>query len=451
LRGWADANQDGVVRVRELIDYTQKSIQHVQLPNLRQEPFWIGSNDIILGQTLENRGPDLNLIRESLDPIVESKMGWEIAVRTGSGKSLDYDQLVSQVEAQAEARAEQRKKEELRQGILESKARELQLKASNIWKRMRKARRIGGKEVYALVEHFIKDFGDLTVEVDGATKRVEISEVDVAKRWLRDKGRKLEGVLGYDMQLVTVSPFIMGSPQAERDRQSDEVLHEVLLTQDYFLGTYEVSQRIWTSIMGSNPSHFQRCGEDCPIESVSWCDTIIFANRISEREGFAKVYSLPYEFEEGMAEDQCGELSRMVMFDHSKNGYRLPTEAEWEYAAQAGRDSLYSGSGDPNAVGWTLENSSIRLHTVGILRPNDWGFYDMSGNVWEYIWDWYAPYPEDSVLNYNYSGPKDGILRGIRGGSWGMSPDTARVSNRHYATPGYRIRDVGFRLARSAF
>jgi hypothetical protein len=278
LRGWADANQDGVVRVRELIDYTQKSIQYVQLPNLRQEPFWVGSNDIILGQTLEQRGPDLNLIRESLDPVVESKMGWEIAIRTGSGNRLDYDNLVSQVEAQAEARAEQRKKEELRQGILESKARELELEARDIWKRMGKARRIGGKEVYALVERFIEDFGDLLVEVDGATKRVDISEVDVAKRWLRDKGRKLEGVLGYDMQLVTVAPFIMGSPKAERERQSDEVLHEVLLKQDYFLGTYEVTQKLWTSIMGSNPSHFQLCGGDCPVESISWCDAILCVN-----------------------------------------------------------------------------------------------------------------------------------------------------------------------------
>ena len=449
IRGWADANQDGVVRVRELIDYVQKAIQTVQLPNLTQEPFWIGGDDIVLGQTLEQQGPNLNSLRKSLDPIVESKMGWEIEVRTGSGESLDYDSLVDTVEAQAEARAEQRRKEELRQGVLKTKSKELQLRASNIWNKMAKARRLGGKEVYSLVERYIRDFEDLRVEVDGASVKVDIPQVEVAKRWLTEKGRKIEGVLGYDMQLVSSNSFIMGSPKAERNRQKDERLHEVNLKRDFYLGTFEVTQDLWTSIMGSNPSHFQRCGNRCPVESISWCDAIIFSNNLSKREGFAEVYTLPYEFSMGMDEETCAKLSRLVFADHNKNGYRLPTEAEWEYAARAGRDSLYSGSGDSVTVGWTRENSSMKLHPVCELSPNDWGFCDMSGNVWELVWDFYAPYPENYGIP-NYVGPDDGILRVLRGGSWGMDAGSSRIANRHYARPGYRIRDVGFRLARTA-
>lgn len=449
LRGWADANQDGAVRVRELIDYTQKALQTVQLPNLTQEPFWIGGNDIILGQTLEQQGPDLNALRKSLDPIVESKMGWDVEIRTGSGQSLDYDNLVDTVQAQAEAREEQRRKEDLRQGVLETKSKELQLRASNIWNKMSKARRLGGKEVYALVERYIQDFEDLYIEVDGASVKVDIPQVEVAKRWLSDKGRKIEGVLGYDMQLVTAAPFIMGSPKAERNRQKDEQLHEVSLKRDYYLGTFEVTQELWTTIMGSNPSHFQRCGARCPVESISWCDAVIFANRLSKREGFVEVYTLPYEFSIGMSEDVCAEQSRLVYADNNKNGYRLPTEAEWEYAARAGRDSLYSGSGDSASVAWTRDNSAIKVHSVCTLKTNDWGFCDMSGNVWELVWDFYAPYP----INYgipNYEGPDDGIFRILRGGSWGMDEGAARIANRHYARPGYRIRDVGLRLARTA-
>ena len=450
LRGWADANRDGVIRVRELIDYTQKVIQQVQLPNLRQEPFWVGSNDIVLGQTLEETGPDLNAIQRSVDPIAESRAGWNVAIRTGSGDNIEeYTALLAQVESQAQARAEQRKKEELRQGMLEQKSKEVQEKARDIWHRMAKARRLGGKEVFALVERFIKDFEDITIEVDGAVLRVHIVEVETAKRWLSEKGRNVESVLGYDMQLVTANSFIMGSPKGERDRNNDERLHEVFLGHDYYLGTYEVTQKLWVSIMESNPSHFQRCGELCPVESMSWCDAILFANRLSEREGFDKVYELPYEFLEGMTEERCGAQSRLVYVDYRKNGYRLPTEAEWEYAARAGRDSLFSGSGDSKEVGWTRDNSAMQLHPVGQLKANDWGFYDMSGNVWEYVWDCYGDYPEYSTPNY--AGLDSGLLRGIRGGSWGMEPANSRVANRHYAHPGYHIRDVGLRLARSAF
>ena len=149
LRGWADENNDGVVRVKELIDYTQKAIQSVQLPNLLQQPFWLGQDNLVLGQVLEAKGPDLVELRESIDPIVESKHGWRIAVQMGSGTNSDYDKLVSDVENKVQERIDQRRKEEIRQGLLEEKSKEVKSQARDIWRRMGKARRIGGKKCMA--------------------------------------------------------------------------------------------------------------------------------------------------------------------------------------------------------------------------------------------------------------------------------------------------------------
>ena len=254
LRGWADADQDGRVYTSELISYVQEGLATVQLPNQQQVPFSIGSGDRLLAQTLDPQGPDLNRIREGIDPVVESQYGWEVQVRLGSGENVDYDELVKEVEEQAQAQVDQRRKEELRKGVLAAKAVEEQKRARIIWKKMAKARRMGGKEIFALVERFVKDFDALVIEVDGLSQKVDIPEVAIAKRWLLEKGRKVKGVLGYNMVLITSEPFFMGSVRAERDRQEDEGLHEVTLNQDFFMGVTEVSQNLWSSVMLNNPS-----------------------------------------------------------------------------------------------------------------------------------------------------------------------------------------------------
>ena len=187
---------------------------------------------------------------------------------------------------------------------------------------------------------------------------------------------------------------------------------------------------------GSNPSHFK--GASRPVETVSWLDCVIFANLLSEKEGLDKVYEIP----EGMEEDcrnqtddwdeSLDEYADHVKVNNSANGYRLPTEAEWEYAAKGGEDYSYAGSNDLNEVGWYYENSGDETHPVGKKKANGYGLYDMSGNVWEWCFDAY-----------------DSSSRVYRGGSWYYYTGNCGVSNRRRGYPSNRYYDVGVRFFRS--
>jgi formylglycine-generating enzyme required for sulfatase activity len=211
----------------------------------------------------------------------------------------------------------------------------------------------------------------------------------------------------------------MGSPSNEEGHTSGEVLHEVTLTQGFWLSTYEITQAQWEDIMGDNPSSFP--GDFRPVDTVSWNDVQEFIVTLN-----AVTAGAPY---------------------------RLPTEAEWEYAYRAatlarfywGADSDETEIGD---YAWYDFNGGSRSHAVGEKIPNAWGFCDMSGNAYEWCQDYIGDYPAGPVTNPQ--GPNTGTDRVLRGGSWKATPNGCRAAHRNNATPLFAGEDYGFRLLRTA-
>jgi formylglycine-generating enzyme required for sulfatase activity len=233
-------------------------------------------------------------------------------------------------------------------------------------------------------------------------------------------GMKLTKTNSSGMKFVYISPgtFMMGSPANEKDRDNDEKQHQVTLSQGYYLQSTEVTQGQWKAVMGNNPSYFKDCGGDCPVEQVSWEDVQEFIRRLNQREG--------------------------------DDIYRLPTEAEWEYACRAGSNDRFCFGDDEGRLSeyaWYDSNSGKKTHGVAQKKPNPWGLYDMHGNVWEWCHDWFGDYPSGSVTDP--SGPSGGSVRVLRGGSWIYGPGYVRCADRFRGDPGVRCDDLGFRLLRT--
>jgi formylglycine-generating enzyme required for sulfatase activity len=219
------------------------------------------------------------------------------------------------------------------------------------------------------------------------------------------------------MEFVRIPPgeFMMGCSLGNRNCDGDEKpAHLVRLTKGFEMGIYEVTQAQWESVMGSNPSHFR--GANLPVEQVSWNDAQEFLQKLNTLgDGYQ---------------------------------YRLPTEAEWEYAARAGTMTLVPGSLD--AVAWYSQNSGSQTHPVGQKQPNPWGLYDMIGNVWEWVQDWYDPDYYQSAPATDPAGPSSGQNRSLRGGSWYYVARDGRISYRDYIDPAGGFDAMGFRCVRAA-
>lgn len=216
--------------------------------------------------------------------------------------------------------------------------------------------------------------------------------------------------IGSEFVLIPAGVFIMGSKE-------ERPIHQVTIRRQFSLGRYPVTQAQWAAVMGKNPSTFR--GKHRPVENVSWDDVQEFIRRLNAGEG--------------------GEQ------------YRLPTEAEWEYAARAGSTTTYSFGDDEGQVGeyaWYAANARGTTHPVGQLRPNAWGLYDMHGNVWEWVQDWYTTYPSEAVTDPR--GPSLGSSKVRRGGSWFGTARNCGSANRNFAEPGDRLDRLGFRLLRMA-
>ena len=219
------------------------------------------------------------------------------------------------------------------------------------------------------------------------------------------------------------------------DGFSDENPVHTVTVNSFYIGKYEVTQAQYQEIMGSNPSYYK--GNNRPVEHVSWYDAVQFCNKLSAREGLEPCYTIN---------------GTDVTCDFTKNGYRLPTEAEWEYAARGGNQSQgykYSGSNNPDEVAWYYDNSGSQTHDVVTKQANELGIYDMSGNVWEWCWDWYASDYYSNILQDNPKGPDGGSGRVDRGGGWDGNARHARVAERGSGIPSFSGSGLGFRLLRT--
>ncbi len=222
-----------------------------------------------------------------------------------------------------------------------------------------------------------------------------------------------------EMTFVYIPPgdFMMGSPASHKERDEDENRHKVTLTQGFNMQTTPVTQKQWKKVMGNLPSHFKRYRKDLPVESVSWDEVQQFIEILNQYgDGFH---------------------------------YRLPTEAEWEYAARAGSYARFCFGDSYEKLkdyAWFYDNSRVSTHPVAQKKSNQWGLYDMHGNVWEWCQDCYGPYKESDIIDPR--GYSASPTRVIRGGSWSSLAEFCRSASRQGFVPSSRNDGLGFRLVK---
>ena len=311
-------------------------------------------------------------------------------------------------------------------------------------------------EVSGKAEH---SFGEWTVTKE-ATEKAEGSKECVCTvcnyKDVIDIAKIPEGFV-----LIPAGTFQMGSNE---DYSFIKPVHEVTITKSFYMGKYEVTQaeyEKYCSYGSSSPSSDKGDGDNYPAYYVSWYDALVYCNKRSMAEGLTPCYSISGNTDPkkwGTVPTSSNSTWNAVVCDWNANGYRLPTEAEWEYAARAGDntvDSLtYSGTSDVNKLGeyaWYSSNSNSKTHEVGTKLPNAFGLYDMSGNVWEWCWNWYTKsYDTEAEGGSDPTGAAAGYWRVYRGGEWGSNSAGCAVSCRGYNGSCICNSGLGFRVVRAS-
>ena len=264
-----------------------------------------------------------------------------------------------------------------------------------------------------------------------------------------------EDSLPVEMVWVASGSFQLGN-DLDTGGDWDEYPVSSVTMSGFYIGKYQVTQGQYQAVMGHNPSFFKASSRENfrrPAEQVSWYDAIVFCNKLSLMEGLSPAYRISGSTNPSLwgavpTASNAAWDAAVIVSDTS--GYRLPTEAQWEYAAKGGNGSpgsyMYAGSNNPDNVAWYLD---ITTHVVGLKTPNGLHIHDMSGNVAEWCWDWFSFYTSDSKTDP--AGPSGSSLRDgrvVRGGSWVVSASNLRSAVRHYIPSYLRCSDVGFRLVR---
>jgi formylglycine-generating enzyme required for sulfatase activity len=258
------------------------------------------------------------------------------------------------------------------------------------------------------------------------------------------------------MVRIQAGTFVMGSPAGEGGGSSERPQRTVSL-DEFYMGKYLVTQAKYFAVTGDTLAERQPAyygadygrGDDYPMYFVSWYDAITFCNKLSEMEGLVPYYTINKEQRDPGNNSPYDRDKWLVVRNHSANGYRLPTEAQWEYACRAGTVTAYNNGSDEitGDTGW-YRNNGNRTHEVGGKPANPWGLYDMHGNLWEWCWDWFGDYPEAEQANP----PADtvsGASRVVRGGAWDSTGMNLRSAARNSFAPASDfLINVGFRLVR---
>ena len=283
--------------------------------------------------------------------------------------------------------------------------------------------------IFAVLAAFLCAFHPLTssaqgvivYKTDGTKIKVPYTQLDSIATYTYEEGQDDDqdnadtkqynvGGVVFNMIKVQAGTFKMGSTTGESNEQP---VYSVTISKDYYIGETEVTQELWTAVMGSNPS-YNTSGSQLPVDHVSWNDCQTFISKLNSLTG---------------------------------TNFRLPTEAEWEFAARGGNKSAgytYSGSNTIDDVAWYTSNSGGKAHVVKTKQPNELGIYDMSGNVWEWCSDWYGGYSSASVTDP--TGAATGSLRINRGGSWLFNANNCRCAYRYFYAPAGKDTDLGLRL-----
>jgi formylglycine-generating enzyme required for sulfatase activity len=244
-----------------------------------------------------------------------------------------------------------------------------------------------------------------------------------------------------DMVQIPAGTFMMGSPAGEPERDDDETQHQVTVSS-FYMGKYVVTQKEYRKVMRKNPSLFK--GDDRPVNQVNWYDAVEYCNSLSRREGLTPAYTIDKNRKDPNNTHEYDKIKWVVTWNRNADGYRLPTEAEWEYACRAGTTTPFNTG---NSITRSQANFKRKKTTpVGSFSPNAWGLYDMHGNVLEWCWDWHGDYA--SGAQTDPTGAVSDYARVLRGGSYSYDSQELRSACRSLDYPYAGYCDHGFRLSR---